>query len=68
MVCKIRVGRGAQMRGKTGKRAGELLNMGGCNFFQALSMPRGWEVLSFSLCAGGKVRGILITFPKGRLM
>jgi hypothetical protein len=33
------------MRGKSPPKAGGLLNMGGCIFFQALSMPRGWEVL-----------------------
>jgi hypothetical protein len=65
MVCKIRLGRGALMRGKTPQNRW-VVEYGGLYFFQALSMPSGWEVLQpWGLCTGGKVRDISDIFPKG---
>jgi hypothetical protein len=46
MVHEIRLGRGALMRGKTQKRAGGLLNTGGCIFFKRRLCHMGGGVLN----------------------
>jgi hypothetical protein len=52
MVCKIRLGRGALTRGKTQKRAGGLLSMGGEYFFERCLCHMGGGVLNL---LGGEV-------------
>jgi hypothetical protein len=56
------------MRGKTQKRAGGLLNTGGCIFFKHCQCHMDGKYYPWGLYTGGKVRGISVTFPKGQLV